>query len=374
MITRPEKSSRSVLCISTAGASSMDMVRARTLCDGLDADVCFREIDRCSSRVLEAMALRRLLLEKNWDLVYLEGTGLAGLLPIIVTARLQRLRFIVSSGDPIGGFFRVTRGLLAGWVLSAVERQLYKSCSGFVGWTPYLTGAALSRGARRAITVEGGVDLSRFRPLTAEEFERYRTATGIPAGALVCGVVGSLAWSNRQHYCYGLELIGTLKRSNRNDLYILIVGDGEGKKRMEDAVPDSLRHRVVFTGRLCGDDVVNAIGIMNIGFVTQTIDELGSFRLSTKLPEYLACGVPVAMSPIPGFFDYAREAGWALPCRHPASPAFHSQCAKWLDGLPASDIAVKAANARPLAAERFDYAKLSQRFRDFVHSILNDDE
>ena len=341
----------------------------RGLCRDLPAETVFHDANRQAGRRVASREIADLLAARRWDLVYLEGTGIAGGLPLIRAARRGQ-RFIVSSGDPVGGFFRVTRGTLPGWLFGQYERRLYRACAAFVGWTPYLTGAALQLGARRAITVEGGVDLTRFQPLPPEERARARARFGLPEGHLVCGVVGSLAWAPRQRYCYGLELVETLRRLGRRDVSVLIVGDGDGRARLEAAVPAGLRGRVVFTGRLPEAEVVAAMNALDVGFVTQSLDELGSYRLTAKLPEYLACGVPVAMSPIPGFYDYAQEAGWALPARHPASADFHAACAVWLDALRPEQIAGKARHARRIAAERFDYERLGAKFCAFVESLL----
>jgi hypothetical protein len=75
------------------------------------------------------------------------------------------------------------------------------------------------------------------------------------------------------------------------------------------------------------------------------------------------------MSPVPGFYDYVREAGWALPARHPASPEFAREAAAWLDGLGRGEILEKAAHARAVAEQRFDYERLSARFAAFVHDL-----
>ena len=45
------------------------------------------------------------------------------------------------------------------------EKLLYRHCTGFIGWTPYLAGMALKMGAPRAVTVEGAVDTSVFNSL-----------------------------------------------------------------------------------------------------------------------------------------------------------------------------------------------------------------
>ena len=124
-----------------------------------------------------------------------------------------------------------------GQAFEIYERLLYRACAGYIGWTPYLTGMALKMGARRAVTVEGGVHLDQFQPYPLTDRLTCRLRWNIPASHLVCGVVGSLRWTPRQSYCYGLELIETLKRLRRTDVTMLIVGDGEGRDRLEQAFP-----------------------------------------------------------------------------------------------------------------------------------------
>ncbi|MEO7653517.1 MAG: glycosyltransferase [Bryobacteraceae bacterium] len=250
------------------------------------------------------------------------------------------------------------------------ERLLYRHCAGFIGWTPYLSGMAMQMGAQRAITIEGSADLERFRPLPAKARLDARARLGIPSHHLVCGVAGTLSWNARQRYSYGLELVEVMRYLRREDVSMLIVGDGNGRDLLEKRTPASVRDRVRFTGRLSGVDLIHAMNAMDIGFITQTLDGLGRYRLTTKLPEYLACGLPVAMSPIPGFYDYALDAGWALPAKHPASTDFHRTCAAWLDTLTHEEVAVKAAFARPLAEQRFDYRMLGKRFARFVVDLL----
>ena len=360
---------KQILCLITAGQDGQDALRARHLTAGLDGETTFFAVDKELSRRKTSYAVWSLLLSRPWDLVYQEGTGIASGLSLVQAARVRPLKYVVSSGDPISGFFQVTEGPLQGSAFGFYERLLYRRCAGFVGWTPYLTGRALQLGARRGATVEGGADLSVFTPAASTERQAARERFGLAQDHLVLGVAGSLRWNVRQTYCYGLELIEVLKRVTRPDISLMIVGDGNGRAILEQMVPDNLRRRVVFTGRLPQADVVPAMQAMDIGFITQTLDALGSYRLTTKLPEYLACGLPVAMSPVPGFYDYAAPAGWALPPFHPASADFHAGCAAWLDGLRRSEVRAKAAQARAIACQRFDYRMLSERFRMFVEAL-----
>ncbi|WP_309710763.1 glycosyltransferase [Armatimonas sp.] len=354
-----------VLAVNAGGVGNLHGLRARRLTQTLPFDVTVVDIDR-SSRKAGFVHMQQLL-QDSWDMVYLESTGISAGLPLL----RSKHRYIVSSGDPVAGFFKVTAGALQGALFGAYEKQLYRRSAGFIGWTPYLTGRALELGAPRAVTIEGAVELERFRRFSPEERSSVRERLQIPQANLVCGLVGSLTWVARQEYCYGMELVETLKYLKRTDITMLIVGDGDGRARLEARLPANLRDRVVFTGRLPENEVVEAINAMDIGFITQTLDALGSYRLTTKLPEYLACGLPVAMSPIPGYYDYIGEAGWALPPYHPASSTFHQKCAAWLDTLSPEAFPAKSLQARQQAEKHFDYTQVCQRFQRFLTDLLS---
>jgi glycosyltransferase involved in cell wall biosynthesis len=363
---------RRILCINPKGKGDLHELRAMRLTSMLDADTTLYNVDRRSSYPAAIRDAWRVIGSQHWDLIYQESGGLIGGLNLIRAASSRHQRYIISTGDPIGGYFHVTSGPVIGQAFEMYERMLYRSCAGFVGWTPYLTGAALKMGAKRAVTIEGAVALDVFRPYGAGERLMAKNRFGLDPTHIVCGVVGSLNWNPRQRYTYGLELVETLTRLSRQDVSLLIVGDGSGREPLVARIPDRLRSRVILTGRLAEADVVTALNAMDIGFITQTLDRLGSFRLTTKLPEYLACSLPVAMSPIPGFYDYASEAGWPLPAQHPSSVAFFDECASWLEQLSKDDIQAKAANARTIACSRFAYEVVGPRFRRFVEAVINE--
>ena len=363
---------KQVLCINTGGVGDLHGYRMRALTEGLPYACTYHDLDRSRSRRENAQRVMGWLREQAWDLVYMESTGISAGGPLIRAARAWGQRYVVSSGDPIGGFFRTTKGPAWGAAFEVYERLLYRHAAGFIGWTPYLAGMALRMGAPKAATVEGAADLTRFRPPSAEERLAARAAYGIAPDHLVCGIVGSLIWTPRQGYCYGLELVETLRFLTRTDVTMLVVGDGDGRAELERRVPAKARDRIRFTGRVPFDEVPRVLHAMDVGFITQTLDDLGRYRLTTKLPEYLGAGLPVAMSPVPGFFDYVLPAGWALPSYHPASEAFHRACAAWLDGLTWADVAARAAQARPQAEARFDYGRIRATFQGFLHHLLEE--
>lgn len=362
---------RSVLCLVPEGEHGLHAQRAQLLIKRLERDTNAQVTTYYPARDQgrgAAIKETTRLLQKNFDMVYMEGTGIGTGFPLIRAGRRGQ-KYIVSSGDPIKGFFQNTQGRAAAVAFGWYETQLMRHCRGFVGWTPYLTGRALELGAKRAATVEGGANLEQFSAPTQAQKQAARQKLGLPLDHIVCVVIGSLLWSPSQRYSYGLELVEMMNYLKRPDLSVLIVGDGNGREILESRVPRDKKERIHFTGRIAFKEVPQALHAADIGFITQTLDGLGNYRLTTKLPEYLAAGLGIAMSPIPGFYDYVSDAGWALPEAHPASPQFHQGCANLLDTLNKDDIAKKSAQAVNLAATRFDYEMLAQRFSHFVQDL-----
>lgn len=99
-----------MLCISTAGPVGQDFQRIQRLTEGLPVDCTLWGLERNRSRQKNLWAVWERLRQERPDLVYLEGTGIAAGLPLIWAARAWGQRYVVSSGDPIGGFFLCYRG------------------------------------------------------------------------------------------------------------------------------------------------------------------------------------------------------------------------------------------------------------------------
>jgi glycosyltransferase involved in cell wall biosynthesis len=213
------------------------------------------------------------------------------------------------------------------------------------------------------------VDTNVFRPVGALQKRELKARYGLNPNHLVCGFVGGLPRA-RPDYVRGIELIGMLRYLNRSDVSVLIVGDGDGLAALKSATPQELRDRIVFSGWIPHEDVVSAINAMDIGFLTQPLDALGMYRLTTKLPEYLACGVPVAMTPVPAYYDYLGTAGWSLPETHPESVEFHRESAEWLDQLGTDELKARSGEARRLAERVFSYEVVTPQFWHFVDETL----
>ncbi|WP_159449274.1 glycosyltransferase [Demequina sp. NBRC 110051] len=351
-----------VVFVVAAGEGSGDHRRCVAIASSLPGRHEFVFRDRRANTISEVSRIAKLLAQAE-GLIFVEGTGIATGLAAMLAARRRSsgARYVVSSGDAVSTFLRNRYGRVVGGLGKLYERALYKRSWAFVGWTPYLVGRAIEMGAPRGLTVEG------FAPAGFDaNGPDMRKTLGIAPTDLVLGVSGSLNWSKRQQYCYGLELVKASAHTKRADVRFLVVGDGSGLDRLRELAGTD--PRFVFTGRVPFEDMPAYLRTMDLAVISQTPDVLGLCRLTTKMPEYLACGIPVAMTASPGFHDYVGRAGMALPLLHPASDAFAKELASVFEKLDPADLAHRARIASETAAARFDRSELSARFASLVET------
>lgn len=321
--------------------------------------------DRGSKPRTAGRLLARIAKERP-AIVVMEGTGLAGGLAIMAGRILFGVPYVVSSGDAVAPFFGLQhRGLsLIGY---AYERLLYKLSAGFIGWTPYLVGRALTLGAKRGITAEN------WAPFGAEPDgrETVRARLGLSHDQIVIGLVGALNWSSRRRYCYGLELVRAIRRVSRPDITVVVVGGGDGRRRLIEAAGADLHGRILLPGPVDPADVPAYLAAFDAGSLPQSLDGVGSFRYTTKISEYLRSGLPVVTGRLPFAYDLDDGWLWRLPGDAPWSDDYVSALAQWMEGLTANDITVHR-NAIPAAPQTFDKDRQVRRVSAFVAELLED--
>jgi hypothetical protein len=302
------------------------------------------------------------------DIVVMEGTGLAGGAALIVSRALYGQRYVVSSGDAVGPWV-ATRSLLLGPAFGLYERVLYRLAAGFIGWTPYLVGRALTFGAPRAMTAAGWAPFTRTADEQDADRRRTRERLGIPCNNLVVGIAGSMVWSRRRGYCYGWELVEAARLIHRTDVTFLLVGDGSGKPRLMERAADLPPGRVVFGGRIPQDELPSFYAAMDCGSLPQSVDRVGSFRYTTKLSEYLAFRLPVITGHIPLAYDLDCGWLWRVPGAAPWTADYVTALARLIDCLDARELRQKQA-AVPTALAEFDRDRQVQRAAAFVRELV----
>ena len=137
----------------------------------------------------------------------------------------------------------------------------------------------------RILVLPNGVDSKRFVPIKQDH--ALRTELGLGEGTVI-GYVGSFVKYE------GLDLLieAFAKLSaERNDVYLLLVGDGQIRNELESLVDEhDLRKRVRFTGRVPHEDVNRYHSIIDIAPFPRTPDIVCEFISPLKPFESMAMG------------------------------------------------------------------------------------
>lgn len=307
--------------------------------------------------------LRRILCEHP-DVVVMEGTGVAGGAAVVGGRLLGGVQYVLSSGDAVGPYL----GLISPWLSAPgrlYERALCKLSVGYIGWSPYLVGRAITFGARTGVTAAhwSREVISEDQRLCMRAAARRRL--GISHDALVVGLVGSLKWNRRRSYAYGRELIDAVRRTSRQDLRILIVGRGDGTEQLELLAGDDLGRRILIPGAVPRAEVASILCAMDVASLPQSLDEVGALRYTTKLSEYLGAGVPVVTGQLPVAYDLDDGWLWRIAGAAPWAPEYIAGMARFLTTLDPIEVAARRARI-PRRPDVFDFARQQRAVTAFV--------
>ncbi|MFN4234167.1 MAG: glycosyltransferase family 4 protein [Bacteroidia bacterium] len=138
----------------------------------------------------------------------------------------------------------------------------------------------------RMFLLYDAVDTQRFKPKekNKELFNKYN----IPSDKFLIGTIGRLA-RNKGHEI----IIHTLKELPDNIFYI-IVGGGNQMNYLKDlAKKNNVANRVIFTGRVPEDELVDFYNLMDVVVLLSTFDKNEGEGLPLGLIEASACAKPI---------------------------------------------------------------------------------
>jgi glycosyltransferase involved in cell wall biosynthesis len=361
-VAAPEGQGARVAVFATLGPGSRDEARIVSLTARFRPTVWqFDRANKWRSAVRVVARLRR----ERPDVVVVEGTSIAAGVAVLIGRLAFKVPFVLSSGDAVGPFVRmIAPGL--GVFGGMYEVVLCRACAGFIGWTPYLAGRAITLGATRAMTA---ANWAPTQPVSNGDRESTRRELGIPPDAIVFGLVGSLNWSARAGYCYGLELVRAIARTSRREVHVLLVGDGSGRERLVAEAGPQLGARVHLAGRVSRDELGRYLAVLDVGSLPQSVDRIGAFRYTTKLSEYLAAGVPIVTGQLPLAYDLGGDWLWRLPGDTPWSDAYVNALARLMTELSGAELRARRA-AVPRNLPVFDKLLQTRSVGDFLTDIL----
>ncbi|MDQ6810928.1 MAG: glycosyltransferase [Actinomycetota bacterium] len=360
----PETDASRVLCFATQGQGHIEDERIRALLAPLGPETY--AFDR-ARKIRSAVGLLRTARARRPSLIVMEGTGSAGGLTLMMIDSLLGIPFVVSSGDAVGPYLGL-RSRVVGAVGEMYERALCRRCVGYVGWTPYLVGRALTFGAPRGMTAPGWTR----GHCSVGAREEIRARLGIAADAIVVGIAGSLHWREKVKYVYGAELVRAVRQVKRRDIVACIVGDGSGRERLEEMAGQDLGVRILLPGRVAPAEVPDYLSAFDLASLPQSVDGVGSFRYSTKLSEYFAAELPIIIGEIPVAYDLDEGFFWRLPGEAPWSDAYVNALAETLETLSEAELTRRRAAVRGRRGDPFDQPAQQRRMVEFVTDILQE--
>ena len=360
------------MAFATQGTAGDDESRLRVLLSSFGAQFIPFHRRTFSEKLKSFLRVLRQTSSESPDLIVMEGTGFAGGLAVLILRFFRGIPYLVSSGDAVGPFVFKTKGrwgILTGVFSQIYEKMLCRVAMGFMGWTPYLTGRALTFGTRKAISVPSWPPFQRTEAELDEARKRIRMKLGIPFDAIVLGVCGSLAWNNRVGFCYGAELVRVAKKVTNKKIFFLIVGGGEGLAHLKRMVPETHRNQFIFTDQISREDVPNYLAAMDVGSLPQTLDQVGSFRYTTKLCEYLMARLPVVTTQVPFAYDLDEGWAWRIPGYTPWADDYLDAFAKWINDLDSQKILEKKKKVS-LPSE-FNREKQIKKVTAFIQELFD---
>ncbi|WP_248927130.1 glycosyltransferase [Paenibacillus hamazuiensis] len=355
-----------ILSFATQGSGGDDENRLRALLSQIPAQ--FYPFEK-RKKWLNFWKLLKYIFRERPHLVVMEGTGIAGGLALIFGNMLAKVPYIVSSGDAVGPFVASKVATLAP-LFQWYERLLYKRSTGFIGWTPYLAGRALTYGAKYAMTAAGWAPFEFSDEQLQASRRKIREMYRIPENHIVVGIVGSLNWNKRIGYCYGYELVKAMQTLKRENVTVLIVGDGNGKSKLEQLSGERLGKNIVFTGRVPREAVPGYLASMDLASLPQSVDQVGSFRYTTKVSEYLSVGLPIVTGRIPMSYDINRESIYRIHGNKPWEPAYIHSLSELMENMTMEELQQKKAKVqRNLSI--FDKESQIIGVSEFIRDILS---
>ena len=190
-------------------------------------------------------------------------------------------------------------------LIKLAERFVYKRASWVSANNSTLADYCVSLGAKRELVSVDypGLDLERFAPRTKNR--DLQVSNGIEVNDKTIVFMGTLyRFSGIPRF---LELISPLL-TTRSDIKFLVVGDGEGRREIENAIYRyGLKEKVKMTGFINYDDLPSTLNLADVAINTFQVSHVTNGALPWKVVQYLACGLPTVSTPLSGLVAYSKQ-------------------------------------------------------------------
>jgi glycosyltransferase involved in cell wall biosynthesis len=348
--------------------------RRRGVVDGIDIiefDLAYSNADGFAKRAMTFLKFAArsigLAFTEKYDVLFATTTPLTAGIPGIFARWLRGKPFVFEVRDlwpELPRAMGVIKNPLVLGAMSMLEWASYRSAHNVIGLSPGIVDGVAHRGVRheRIAMVPNGCDLGIF----AAEVQPWRPPE-VRATDLMAVFAGTHGMANGLDAA--LDAAAELKRRGRDDIKIVLIGQGKLKaalvaRAQRESLDNVVFHDPVNKARLAGLMASTDIGL-------QLLANVPAFYYGTspnKFFDYIAAGLPV-LNNYPGWLaDMINEhrCGFAVPPDDPT--AFADALARAADERAA--LGPMGARGRQLAEQQFDRALLADRWVDALENTF----
>lgn len=308
-----------------------------------------------------------LALREPYDVVFATTTPLTAGIPGIVARWLRGKPFVFEVRDlwpELPKAMGVIRNPLVLGAMSCLEWASYRSAHRLVGLSPGIVEGIVRRGVQseRVALVPNGCDLRIFGQTGVQPWR----PEGVSERDLLAVFAGTHGVANGLDAV--LDAAAELKRRGRDDIKILLIGQGKLKAALQRRATTEQLDNVIFHDPVDKARLAGLMASVDVGL--QILANIPAFYYGTspnKFFDYIAAGLPV-LNNYPGWLAeliQQQQCGFAVPPDNPAAFALA------LEQAADDRVALKQMGQRglQLAQREFDRDKLADRWVKWVVGV-----
>ncbi|WP_404229463.1 glycosyltransferase family 4 protein [Acinetobacter venetianus] len=305
----------------------------------------------------------KVALTEQYDVVFATTTPLTAGIPGIFAKWFRRKPFVFEVRDlwpELPKAMGVIKNPIVLWMMSVLEWTSYHSADRLVGLSPGIVDGIIKRGIapEKVASIPNGCDLDIF----ASEHQAWRPE-GVQPTDLMAIFTGTHGLANGLNAV--LDAAVELKKRQRTDIKLVLVGDGMQKKALLERAAELQLDNVIFHDPVNKAKLAGLMASADIGL--QILANVPAFYYGTspnKFFDYISAGLPV-LNNYPGWLAELitkEQCGFAVPPENPQAFADAlEQAANQREQLIEMGV-----NGQQVAREQFNRSILSQKFSDWV--------
>lgn len=321
---------------------------------------------RAKNFIRFAMECNKVVKKENFDIVFSTSTPLTAGIPGIYAAWKKHAKFVFEVRD-LWPELPKAMGmknpvLLKG--MDILEKKSYHSAAGCIGLSPGIVEGIKRRSqpGKPIAMIPNGCDLDIFKPELREPIK----VEGIYEGDKVAIFSGTHGLANGVDAI--LDAAAELLKRGRNDIKIILIGDGKLKPRLKERATRENLTNCIFLDLVPKRTLAKLVASCDMGLMV--LANVPAFYYGTspnKFFDYIASGLPVVNN-YPGWLaDMINEHHCGIAIEPENATLFADAIEKLADNPEMRKEC--GENARKLAESQFDRDNLSNQFVDFLELI-----